>query len=204
MNSCDNVPTDIIKISPSLEELSMIISNCNKCNLYKEASKAVPGTGNWKADIVFIGEAPGKKEDLEGKPFIGAAGKFLNELLDGIGLKREDVFITNVVKHRPPKNRDPLEIEVEACFPFLKKQIALINPKLIVFLGRHALNRFFPDLKISDCHGKDFKKDIDWLEKEQVFLPLYHPAAALYQGSLRQTLKEDFQIIPKLITNLKK
>jgi len=202
MRSCDNDSTALIEMASSLEEISALVSDCRRCGLYKEAIQAVSGIGNIKAKVLFIGEGPGKKEDQEGKPFVGASGTFLNELLEGIGWKREDVFITNIVKHRPPNNRDPLGCEVEACFIFLKKQIELINPMLIVFLGRHALNRFFPDLKISNCHGKAFKKYLDWLDKDQVFLALYHPAAALYQDSLKKTLKEDFNIIPKLI-NLK-
>jgi uracil-DNA glycosylase len=202
MNSCENYSADIIEMSSSIENLSSIISSCKKCDLYKEATMAVPGLGNDKAKVIFIGEGPGKKEDQEGKPFVGTAGNILTELLESVGLKREEVFITNIVKHRPPNNRDPLPNEVEACFVYLKRQIELINPNLIVFLGRHALNRFFPEEKISQCHGKAFKKEISWLKKEQLFLALYHPAAALYQSSLKKTLKEDFKIIPKLITKL--
>jgi DNA polymerase len=149
---------------------------------------------------MFIGEAPGKQEDLEGEPFIGSAGKFLTELLETIELKRTEVFIANVLKHRPPNNRDPEPSEIEACWPFLAQQIEIIRPALIVFLGRHALNRFFPEAKISEVHGQAFRKN--WQNREQVFLALYHPAAALYNGSMRSTLHEDFSKIPALLKKI--
>ncbi len=191
--------TDILDAS-SLSELNRLISNCTRCELSKTKKKDVFGTGDEKAEIMFIGEAPGKKEDEEGEPFIGAAGKFLTEMLEDINIKRKDIFIANVLKHRPTDNRDPLPDEIEACWPFLESQIRIISPKLIIFLGRHALNRFFPTAKISEVHGKAFRKM--WDGHEQVFLALYHPAAALYNGSMRETLKEDFNKIPKIIIKI--
>lgn len=166
--------------------------------LAKSATQLVFGDGNDDADIVFIGEAPGKNEDIEGKPFVGAAGKFLNEMLAMIGLKREDIYITNIVKYRPPNNRDPLPEEKAAFMPYLQTQLEIIKPKLVVTLGRHSLNCFLPDLQISQCHGMPKRLG------NQVFLPLFHPAAALYNGGLRQTLIDDFSKIPiilKKITN---
>lgn len=185
----------------SLSELSNLISNCDRCELCKTKIMDVPGKGNENAEILFIGEAPGKKEDILGEPFIGAAGKFLNEMLESIGLKREDIFIANVVKHRPPDNRDPKPEEVGACWPFLKRQIELINPKLIVFLGRHSMNRFFPEFKISEVHGKEFRQE--FVGRNQTFLALYHPAAALYNGGMRETLKNDFAKIPEILKTCK-
>lgn len=184
-----------------LGKLAELVSICTKCELYKTKNKDVVGDGSPKAEVMFIGEAPGKNEDLEGKPFVGAAGKFLSEMLDGIGLERKEIYIANVLKHRPPENRDPLPDEIEACWPYLAKQIEIISPKLIVFLGRHSLNRFYPSAKISEVHGKAFRKP--WQGKEQVFLALYHPAAALYNGGMRQTLIEDFNKIPKILKKIK-
>lgn len=165
------------------------------CELKKTATQAVPGDGNAHAEVVFIGEAPGKNEDLQGVPFIGAAGKFLAEMLESINMKREDIYITNVVKYRPPNNRDPLPEEKEACKEWLHEELLAIQPKLIVFLGRHAMSNFFPTEKISAVHGKLLKKHIAGMPTDY-FLPLYHPAAALYNGGLRQDLLIDFQKIP--------
>lgn len=164
------------------------------CALRATATQGVPGDGNPNAQVVFIGEAPGAKEDALGKPFVGAAGKFLAEMLADIKMKREDIYITNIVKYRPPNNRDPLSEEIAACKQWLEDEIDFIEPLLIVFLGRHAMNQFFPEEKISDAHGKVIiaKK----FKKCHYFLPLYHPAAALYNGSLREVLKQDFKKIP--------
>lgn len=192
--------TDDFNNAETLSDINSLISDCKKCELYKTKTKDVPGIGNEKAEIVFIGEAPGKNEDLEGEPFVGAAGKFLTEMIEEIRMTRKDVYIANVLKHRPPNNRDPLPEEIEACWPYLQRQLEIINPSLIVFLGRHALNRFFPSLKISEAHGKAFRKE--WQGKKQVFLALYHPAAALYNGGMRETLKEDFNKIPKLLKKI--
>ncbi len=167
----------------------------NTCELKSVASRAVYGTGNPDADVVFIGEAPGKKEDETGVPFVGAAGKFLDEMLASITMKRDDIYITNIVKYRPPNNRDPEPSEKDACKDWLHEELNLIGPKLIVFLGRHSMNHFFPDLKISQAHGKLVIKTIDGINMHH-FLPLYHPAAALYNGGLRNELMNDFKKIP--------
>ncbi|MEX0649680.1 MAG: uracil-DNA glycosylase [Candidatus Andersenbacteria bacterium] len=162
--------------------------------LAQNATQPVPGEGNPNADILFIGEGPGKKEDELGRPFVGAAGKFLNELIESIGLKREDVFIANVVKHRPPGNRDPLPDEVELYKPWLEGQIEIIQPKLIVTLGRHSMGWLLgPGLSITAIHGQPKRRD------GKVVMPMYHPAAALYRGDLRPVLKADFAKIPKVI-----
>jgi DNA polymerase len=184
----------------NLDDLNKIISGCQKCDLYKSKIKDVPGAGNPKAKIFFIGEAPGKKEDELGEPFVGSAGQFLNEMLSGISLNRSDVFIGNVLKHRPPANRDPLPEEIKACWPYLNRQIELIDPQLIIFLGRHALNRFFPDFKISEVHGQAFRRQFG--DRKRVFLALFHPAAALYNGGLRETLIKDFNKIPKILNKI--
>lgn len=170
----------------------------NKCGLKDSATQPVFGDGNPKAKIVFIGEAPGKDEDLQGTPFVGRAGKFLNEMLETIKLKRGDVYITNTVKYRPPNNRDPLPEEIKECLPWLIEELNYIKPKVIVTLGRHALNRFFPEAKISEVHGKLLKKKLDGLDCKN-FLALYHPAAALYNGGMRETLIKDFKKLPLIL-----
>lgn len=174
----------------------------NKCELKNIATQPVFGDGNPKSKIVFIGEAPGKDEDLQGKPFVGRAGKFLNEMLEIIKLKREDVYITNTVKYRPPNNRDPKPEEIRECWPWLCDEINFIKPKVIIFLGRHSLNRFFPEEKISKVHGKLLHRKIKDL-KTEYFLPLYHPAAALYNGSMKEILIKDFKKIPKILNQIK-
>ncbi len=189
-----------ISNASSLSEINTLISKCKRCPLYSTKTNDVTGVGSENADILFIGEAPGKEEDLKGEPFVGSAGKFLNEMLTSIGLKREDIYIANVLKHRPPDNRDPRPEEAEACWPFLKRQIEVIDPKIIVFLGRHSMNRFFPSLQISKVHGTAFKKE--FYGKKRVFMALYHPAAALYNGGLKKTLLEDFAKIPLIIEKI--
>jgi uracil-DNA glycosylase family 4 len=174
--------------------------NC-VCELKKTAIQAVPGDGSDKAQIIFIGEAPGKKEDETGLPFVGAAGKFLNEMLASIKIKREDVYITSIVKYRPPENRDPTPQEKEDCKEWLYEQLNVINPKLVVFLGRHSMNHFFPELKISEAHGKLITKNISGINTKH-FLPLYHPAAALYNGGMRQELFKDFKKIPLVLKKI--
>lgn len=173
----------------------------NTCNLKKTAIQPVFGDGSPNAQVVFIGEAPGKMEDKTGKPFVGASGKFLSEMLESIKLKREDVYITNIVKYRPPNNRDPLPIEKEACRLWLEEELNLIKPKLIVFLGRHAMNTFFPEFTIGDLHGTLIHKKIQNISCEY-FLPLYHPASALYNGGMRETLKKDFAHISRILKKL--
>lgn len=183
-----------------LEELNNYWQENCQCELRKTATRAVLGQGNASSEIVFIGEAPGKKEDEEGVPFVGSAGKFLSELLDSIGLKREDIYITNIVKYRPPGNRDPEPKEKEDCNEWLINELKIISPKLIVFLGRHAMSRFFPELKISEAHGKLIIKKFPEFEEKLHFLPLYHPAAALYNGGMRETLIKDFKKISKVLS----
>lgn len=173
------------------------------CTLRDTATQAVPGDGNPDAEILFIGEAPGKNEDREGSPFVGAAGKFLAEMLASIHLKREDIFITNVVKYRPPNNRDPEPEEIASCREWLVEQVKIIDPVLIVTLGRHALENFLPGKKISEVHGQAFRRSFDDMG-ERVFFVLYHPAAALYNGGMRETLKNDFKKIPRVLEKLKK
>jgi uracil-DNA glycosylase len=168
--------------------------------LRKGATQLVFGDGNDDADVVFIGEAPGKNEDEQGKPFVGAAGKFLNEMLEGIGLKREDIYITNIVKYRPPNNRDPLPEEKKAFWPYLVRQLDVIQPKLVVTLGRHSMEYFLPNQKISAIHGEP--KRIQFGERKQVIMPLFHPAAALYNGGMRQTLLDDFSRIPTILEKI--
>ena len=175
---------------------------CTKCALRKGCKQVVPGSGNFNAEILFIGEGPGQKEDEIGQPFVGAAGKLLTELLESIKLKREDVYIANVDKCRPPQNRDPLPEEIETCWPWLERQLATIRPKLIITLGRHSMARFYPQGRISADHGRALRRDFPPLGKV-VFLPCYHPAAALYNGSLRETLFKDFKKIPKLLEKIK-
>jgi len=179
----------------TLNILTEKLKKCKKCNLSKTRINTVVGEGNKNADIIFVGEAPGKNEDEKGTPFCGASGKILNQMLESINLKREDVYITNIVKCRPPKNRDPLKTEIKICSPFLKKQIEIIKPKIVISLGRHAMYHFFPkDYKISDVHGKNFKK-----EDGIIYMPLYHPAACLYNGKLKTTLFKDFENIKSLL-----
>lgn len=174
--------------------------------LAKTCLNPVPGEGNADAKLMFVGEAPGAQEDKQGQPFVGASGKFLGEMLESIGLKREDVYITNIVKFRPPENRDPNKHEIEACMPILFEQIEVIRPKLLIFLGRHSMNVFFPKLKISEAHGERIEGEVvmeDGSKFKQNFLPLYHPAAALYNGSMRKVLLEDFAKIPKILEIIK-
>lgn len=179
-----------------MSELSRIaaeIHACKACILHRGRANAVPGEGPEDAQLLFIGEAPGFHEDQQGRPFVGAAGKFLEELLGGIGMTREQVYITNVVKCRPPANRDPLEEEIAACSGYLDRQIALLRPRLVVTLGRFSMARFFPNGRISQLHGQP--RRVGGL----VCYPLYHPAAALHQPSLRRIVEEDFQRIPDIL-----
>jgi uracil-DNA glycosylase len=184
-------------VPAALTDLATAIKSCTLCRLCESRTHAVPGTGNPHADIVFVGEGPGKNEDQQGIPFCGASGRLLDELLASINLSRDDVFITNIVKCRPPGNRDPLPDEKAVCAPtYLDKQLTLIQPKLIVTLGRHALGHFIPNLKISEVHGQPTRYN------GKVYLALYHPAIALYNGGMRQTLMDDFQSIPRVLHTL--
>lgn len=177
-----------------LAEIAQQVSTCQKCKLAATRTHTVPGEGNPEAQVMFIGEGPGRDEDLQGRPFVGAAGKFLTQMLESIGWKRGDVFIANVVKCRPPENRDPEPEEVETCWSYLDAQIKIIQPKLIVTLGRHSMNRFLPGFRISQAHGNPVRR-----QDGQVFLPLYHPAAALYSPSQKAVHLSDFSKIPQIL-----
>lgn len=180
-----------------LNEIAEQVRVCTRCILYKTATHAVPGEGPANAEIMMIGEGPGFHEDQQGRPFVGASGKFLDELLAHINLKRSDIFITNVVKHRPPNNRDPYPEEIEACRPWLDQQIALIQPKVIVTISRFAMARWFPNEKISAVHGKA-KRFGNFM-----VVPMFHPAAALHNQNLKPVLIEDFKKLPKYIQDAK-
>lgn len=179
-----------------MDDLSKVASEvraCALCGLSAGRKNAVPGEGPARAEVMLIGEGPGFHEDQQGRPFVGPSGQFLTELLASAGYKREDVFITNVVKCRPPGNRDPLPEEIEACARYLDRQIALINPKVIITLGRFSMARWFPGQKISAIHGK--AKRIDG----RVVVAMFHPAAALHQQSLRGLIEEDFRRLPEIV-----
>lgn len=177
----------------SLTQIAGEVMSCEKCKLYATRKKAVPGDGPANARIMFIGEGPGFHENEQGKPFVGAAGKFLSELLASIGMKREEVFITNVVKCRPPQNRDPESDELKACNAYLERQIALIKPKAIVTLGRYSMEKFFPGAKISAIHGQ--ARTIGG----RLVVAMFHPAAALHQPQYRSLIEQDFKKLPELI-----
>ncbi|RYX79506.1 uracil-DNA glycosylase [bacterium] len=184
-----------------MQQLADTIIGKGVClELAKTATHLVIGDGNLDADIVFIGEAPGKNEDEQGVPFVGAAGKFLNEMLAAAEMERTDVYITNIVKYRPPENRDPTPDEKKAFWPYLLKQLQIIQPKVVITLGRHSMEYFLPDMKISQIHGQP--KRIQFGNDQLVIVPLYHPAAALYNGSLRQTLIDDFLNVPVILSKL--
>jgi len=176
-----------------LKQVGRAVSVCVECSLSKTRNRAVPGEGPVNAQILFVGEAPGYNEDIQARPFVGRAGMFLNELLKSVQLERGEVFITNIVKCRPPNNRDPESTEIAACKKYLDKQIELLKPKIIVTLGKHSLNKFLPGQKIGLHHGKPQVID------GQIILPLYHPAAALHNGSLRNVLLNDFKEIRKVL-----
>ena len=173
-----------------LKEVAAEVSTCARCDLCKSRTRAVPGEGDPHAKLLFIGEGPGFHEDKQGRPFVGPSGQLLQELLKSINLEREDVFITNVVKCRPPDNRDPLPSEIEACNDYLDRQIAAIQPLVIVTLGRHSMAKFFSGEKISAIHGRARKKD------GYICIPMFHPAAALRTESYKIALREDFKKIP--------
>jgi len=177
----------------TLAELAELIGRCPNCDLAQTRTQAVPGEGPDDAEIMFIGEGPGYYEDKSGRPFVGAAGKFLDELLAGIALKREDVYITNVVKCRPPNNRDPLRDEMDACDGWLRRQIALIDPRVIVTLGRFSMAKFFAGDSISKVHGQPRKVD------GRTIVPMFHPAAALHQERFRALIVDDFRKLPEIV-----
>ncbi|MDD3264918.1 MAG: uracil-DNA glycosylase [Dehalococcoidales bacterium] len=178
-----------------LNQLGQDISVCRACRLAEGRTNAVPGEGCPEAEIMLIGEAPGENEDRQGRPFVGAAGKFLDELLRLISLKRSDVYIANIIKCRPPNNRDPLPDEILACKPWLDRQIQLIKPRMIVTLGRFSMSLYFPGKAIGKIHGNPISKD------GIIYFPMYHPAAALHQGGLKEVIKADMAKIPGLLTD---
>lgn len=180
-----------------LEEIAKKVAGCQKCPLYKNATNPVPGEGNPEAEVMFIGEGPGYHEDQEGRPFVGQAGKLLDKLIESIGLRREEVFIANVVKHRPPENRDPLPEEINACQEYLNEQIRVINPKIIVTLGRFSMNEFLPGEYISKVHGQ--ARFVDFSGERRTVIPQYHPAAALRSTRVMEELKSDFQKIARFL-----
>ncbi len=190
----------------TLRDIEEQIKTCQKCPLHNQRRNPVPGDGNPNAEIMFIGEAPGRNEDIQGRPFVGRAGQLLNEMLEAVGLKREDIFITNIVKCRPPGNRDPEKEEIAACSPYLDQQIAIMQPKVLVGLGRYASQYLFEKYGlefpgISIAHGRPYK--VDNLYAHIVIFPMYHPAAAIYNQRLRPTLEEDFRILKETLNKLK-
>ena len=177
----------------ALTQLCEEIIACRDCELAKYRTKVVPGEGAEDADLLFIGEAPGWHEDQQGRPFVGPAGQFLDQLLASIDLRREEVYIANVIKCRPPQNRDPLPVEIQSCCKWLDRQIEIIQPQMIITLGRYSLARFFPNQSIGKIHGKPRKSG------GVIYYPMYHPAAALHQGSLRRTIEADVLRIPQIL-----
>jgi uracil-DNA glycosylase family 4 len=184
---------DNLEPNEILQKIARETMNCTKCALQHSRKNAVPGAGPADAEIIFIGEGPGFHENEQGLPFVGAAGKFLDELLEGIGIRRDQVFITNVVKCRPPGNRDPMAEELSACNGYLERQIHAINPKVIVTLGRFSMQKYLPNAKISQTHGQAVRI------KGRLVVPFYHPAAALHQPSLRAVVEADFARLPEWI-----
>ena len=180
-----------------LSKLGEEITVCRACHLAEGRINVVPGEGSERADLLFIGEAPGAFEDKLGRPFVGAAGKFLDELLHLIHLERKDVYIANVIKCRPPSNRDPQPDEIATCKPWLDRQIEIINPSMIITLGRFSMALFMPGNTISKCHGSPVKSE------NRMYYPMYHPAAALHQQSLREVIKADMAKIPVLLAEIK-
>jgi len=181
----------------ALSELYREMASCQSCGLAQHRTQVVPGEGTVDTDILFVGEAPGYNEDRLGRPFVGAAGVFLDGLLASIGMGRSDVYIANIIKCRPPGNRDPGPGEIAACKPWLDRQMEMIRPKVIVTLGRVSLSRFRPNESISKVHGKPIRMG------EFVLFPMYHPAAALHQGGLRNTLESDMLLLPKILKELR-
>jgi DNA polymerase len=187
----ESLPVD--SPSDSLEKLARDVNGCQKCPLYRTATRGVPGEGPPNAKILFIGEAPGYYEDQQGRPFVGAAGQLLEEVLGAIGLTRRDVYITNILKHRPPGNRDPERSEIEACNEYLDRQIALIRPRLICTLGRFSMAKFFPPKSMRELHGRTARYG------DATCYALYHPAAALRDPRVKDLFVEDFRRIPEVL-----
>jgi len=187
---------DLEEKQRKLKEIAKRVEGCKKCSLWKNP-KAVPGEGSPEAEIILTGEAPGYYESIQGRPFVGAAGQLLTQLLKSIGLERTQVFICNMLRHRPPENRDPLPQEIEACAPFLDKQIEIIDPKIIVTLGRFSLSKFLPSEYISKIHGQ--ARFVDFAGKKRIIIPMYHPAAALRSSIMMEEIKKDFQKIEQFL-----
>ena len=185
-------------VGDSLEKIAKEVRSCTLCPLSRTRTVAVPGEGNAHAELMLIGEGPGYNEDKQGRPFVGAAGGFLNQMLASAGLERKDVFITNVVKCRPPQNRDPLPEEIEACSGYLERQVELIRPKVIATLGRHSMAKYFPNERVSRIHGQPRKV------AERTVVPLYHPAAALHQPALKAAELEDFSRLPGILAEARR
>jgi len=181
----------------SLPIISQEISECTKCELHEKRTNVVPGEGNEKAQVMFIGEGPGAEEDKQGRPFVGRSGKFLREMINLVGFTEDEVFIANVVKCRPPGNRDPKTEEITVCRPYLDRQIRVIKPKVIVTLGRHAMERELPGMKISQVHGKVYRR-----KNGKFYVPLYHPAVALYSSSQKDTLIKDMRKLARLVKQI--
>ena len=184
--------------SEILEMIADEVRTCKRCELHHSRKNAVPGEGPADSKMIFIGEGPGFYENEQGRPFVGPAGKFLDELLEQAGVKRNEVFIANVVKCRPPGNRDPQIEELSACGEFLDRQIEAINPRIVVTLGRFSMAKYLPNAKISRIHGQP-----QWVD-DRLIVPMYHPAAALHQPALRSTVKEDFSYLPKWVLEAEK
>ncbi len=182
-----------------LKYISGLVAGCQKCPLYKTAHNPVPGDGNPDAQIVFIGEAPGAQEDEQGLPFVGNSGKLLNKLLNTIQVDRQDVYIANILKHRPPENRDPLPEEIIVCTPYLKAQLEIIQPKVVITLGRFAMNYFFPEESISRVHGQI--RQLNWRNLDLTIIPVYHPSAGLRNGAMLTALEMDFLRIGDYLQN---
>ncbi len=188
----------------ALEAVADEVRVCTRCRLHEGRTKAVPGEGSPSTEVLFVGEGPGLNEDRQGRPFVGAAGQFLTELLGSVGWRREDVFITNVVKCRPPQNRDPEPDEIAACDPFLRRQMAILEPALVVTLGRHSMGRFLPGARIGQVHGTVRPAPDGSGAGDGAVFAMYHPAAALHQGSLRQTLLDDMARVPDALVDVRR
>ena len=179
------------RVALELASVARDAASCTACGLSATRTQTVPGEGSATAQIVFVGEAPGAREDQAGRPFVGASGRLLDDLLASIGLRREEVFILNTVKCRPPGNRKPQKFETAACAPLLTRQLQALQPRVIATLGRHALAVFAPNAKIAEVHGRPYARTKGDQHGSAVLFPLYHPAAALHNGSLRPTLERD-------------
>lgn len=180
----------------ALEAIAADVRVCTNCRLHQTRTKAVPGEGDPETEVVFVGEGPGEQEDLQGRPFVGASGKLLTELIGSIGWRRDEVFITNVVKCRPPGNRDPQPDEIAACSVHLRRQLEVLDPAVVVTVGKHSLNTFRPGERISATHGTAIPADPATGARDALAFAMYHPAFALYQASNKQTLVDDMTRLP--------